>query len=195
MTWTLDLVAAAGAEPIDLTTAKAHLRVISTAEDTLITSLSKAAREDVENYTGRSLIATTWKQSGAAFADAIELLKSPVSSITSIQYVDEAGATQTLSASVYRLVTSSDPAAAAPARVELVDGESWPAVAVRPDAVRITFVAGYANAAAVPPSIVAAILLVLGDLYENREGQGRENTYQPNPTVFRLLNPFRMTWV
>jgi uncharacterized phiE125 gp8 family phage protein len=195
MNWTLDLVAPAGAEPIDLATAKAHLRVISNAEDTLITSLSKAAREDVENYTGRSLIATTWRQSGAGFVDVIELLKSPASSVSSIQYVDEAGATLTLSASVYRLVTSSDPAAAAPARVELVDGESWPAVAVRPDAVRINFVAGYASAAAVPPSMVAAILLVLGDLYENREAQGRENTYQPNPTVSRLLNPYRMTWV
>lgn len=194
MNWTLDLVTAAAAEPIDLTAAKAHLRVIGSAEDALITSLAKAARESVEHYTGRSLVATTWRQSGAAFADSIELMKSPVSSITSIQYVDDLGATQTLSASVYRLVAASDPASGTPARVELVDGESWPAVAVRPDAVRITFVAGYANAAAVPASIVAAISLVLTDLFENRSAQAKD-LGQVNPTVERLLNPFRMTWV
>lgn len=194
MTWTLDLVTPAGAEPIDLTTAKAHLRVIVNAEDTLITALAKAAREHVEAYTGRALVASTWKQSGAAFADSIDLLKSPASSITSIQYVDEAGATQTLSSSVYRLVTSSDPAAAAPARVELADGESWPAVAVRPDAVRITFVAGYASAAAVPPSLVSAILLILGDLFENRSAQAKE-LGNLNPTLQCLMNPFRTAWV
>ena len=45
---------------------------------------------------------------------------------------------------------------------------------------------------AVPPSPVkAAALLLVADLYENREGQTDRQLYQ-NPTFERLLNPYRV---
>lgn len=46
-------------------------------------------------------------------------------------------------------------------------------------------------AAAMPAPVKAAILLQVGDLYENRERQGGEAYYQ-NRTYERLLNPYRV---
>lgn len=45
--------------------------------------------------------------------------------------------------------------------------------------------------AAMPAPVKAAILLQVGDLYENRERQGNEAYYQ-NRTYERLLNPYRV---
>lgn len=44
---------------------------------------------------------------------------------------------------------------------------------------------------AVPASIRAALLLIVGDLYENREGQIIGATRADNPAVMRLLTPYR----
>lgn len=42
----------------------------------------------------------------------------------------------------------------------------------------------------VPAPVKAAILLILGDLFENREGAGGD--YERNPAVHALLWPYRM---
>lgn len=42
-----------------------------------------------------------------------------------------------------------------------------------------------------PAPIKAAVLLMVGDLYTNRERQS-EQTYHGNPTYERLLNPYRL---
>lgn len=44
---------------------------------------------------------------------------------------------------------------------------------------------------AVPPAVKAAILLVLGDLYANREVSVIDATYAENPTLKRLLSSYR----
>ena len=44
------------AEPVDLTTAKLHLRVTDAAQDALITIFIQSARGYVEQVTGRALI-------------------------------------------------------------------------------------------------------------------------------------------
>ncbi len=44
----------------------------------------------------------------------------------------------------------------------------------------------------VPASVKAAILLTIGDLYENREGAFVGVSRVDNPTVLRLLNPYRV---
>lgn len=44
----------------------------------------------------------------------------------------------------------------------------------------------------VPASVKAAILLTIGDLYENREAQFVGVIRADNPTVLRLLSPYRV---
>lgn len=43
-----------------------------------------------------------------------------------------------------------------------------------------------------PPSVRAAILLIIGDLYENREGQVAGMTLEENPAVIRMLHFYRV---
>lgn len=47
------------------------------------------------------------------------------------------------------------------------------------------------NAVAVPASVKAAMLLIVGDLYENREAQVIGATVAENPAVERLLHFYR----
>ena len=51
----------------------------------------------------------------------------------------------------------------------LVDGQSWPSLYPRDDAVQIEYVAGYGAAASVPQVFKQAILLLVGHWYANRE--------------------------
>lgn len=160
-------------EPVSLTEAKEHLRVDTTADDTYISACIVAARQSAEDFLGRQLITATWVYKLDAFpatrygADAVLYLpRPPVQSVTSVQYVDTAGATQTLSASLYQTDLSAEPARIAPAR-----NQTWPTTDTDTlAAVTITYVAGYGDAASdVPQAIRQAILLTLGHFYENRE--------------------------
>lgn len=96
---------------------------------------------------------------------AIVLPRPPVASITSVQYIDDGGVLQTLDASMYQVDTDSEPARLLPAW-----GQIWPVTRYpQLSAVKITYVAGYASADAVPATTKQGIRLLLGHFYENRE--------------------------
>lgn len=67
------LIAAPGAEPVTLAEAKLHARVETAADDTLISAMISAAREEAEHILGRALITQTWEMVLPAFADNMEL--------------------------------------------------------------------------------------------------------------------------
>lgn len=54
------------------------------------------------------------------------------------------------------------------------------------------YITKYLNTSPVPqaPSVKAAALLIIGDLFENREGASDKEIYE-NPAVLRLLYPYR----
>jgi hypothetical protein len=95
----------------------------------------------------------------------IYLPRSPVQSVTSIQYYDPSGALQTLDPSQYIVDNISEPARIVPA-----PGTAWPATQNRVNAVKVVFTAGYGNSGTnVPSGILHWILLTTGTFYENRE--------------------------
>lgn len=190
----LELITPPASEPITLAEAKLHLRVDGSAEDTLIASLITAARQHVEAATGRSLMPTTWRSSFAAFADPLEIPVAPLRSISSVEAYGATGSLATVSPSIYLVTTPSGPQAQRGA-LHLNAGSYWPDLATRPDAVRVQYVAGYADAASVPGPLKSAILLVLTDLFENRAGAMETTRIGTNPAVDALLNPYRLTWV
>lgn len=130
------------AEPISLAQAKRHLRVDGTDDDTFITARISAARNYVEQYCDTQLVAATYKQvmDGFPNSDEIWLDRPPLLDVTSIQYIDQNGTTQTLATTVYSVVTHEKPG-----KVKLKYNQAWPATRVQPDAVTITFRAGYAR--------------------------------------------------
>lgn len=162
------LVTAPSVSPITLTEAKTHLRVDHSDEDTLIQGLIDAAVSHLDGSAGvlgRAMVTQTWQLDFDAFYPKMRLRPGNLLGITSISYFDNDNATQALSASIYSAFTDE-----IGPYVEEAPDQSWPSTYTRADAVRVTWTAGYgATAASVPAAIRAAMLLMIGHWYANRE--------------------------
>lgn len=179
-------------EPISLAEAKTHLRVDIPDDDALIQGFIRAARLNLErtyrrafltqtlmlslDYFGQPDFTPTWMYGWpptmltygptgwmVPTASTIEL-RAPVQSVTSVTYVDPSGTTQTLAPANYTLDIASEPGRLMPAQ-----GKIWPVTAPVPNAVQVTFVAGYTSPGLVPDDMKSAIKLLLGVWYQNRE--------------------------
>lgn len=181
MRWALQQTAVSTVEPIDLATAKNHLRVLYTDEDTLIENLITVAREYTERKAGVSLLTQTWQlyldrwprldrfESWPWMAPpgTILLPRYPVQSVTSIQWFGTDGSTNTVASTDYVLDAASRIARIVPAATK-----SWPSTPalVPQNGVIVTFTAGYgATQTSLPPTLRQAMLLLLGHWYGNRE--------------------------
>lgn len=158
--------------PLTLDEVKSYLRVEHDEDDTLIGMLIEAAVEYSENYTGRKLMTQTIEQTFDAFPSyeltnlrcALELRWTPIQSISSFVYVDVDGENQTLTTSHYIHDNFSEPNRLFPPH-----NESWKCTKAIPNAVKITYVAGYTQATDVPAQIRLAMLLMIAKNYEMRE--------------------------
>jgi uncharacterized phiE125 gp8 family phage protein len=186
----LALTAAPTTEPVTLAEAKADRRIDNVDSDTQLGSLIMAARSMAETYTGRQLMPATYEFRLDRFALPVLLPRPPLASVTSIVYVDTQGAAQTLDPGEYQI-----DATALPARLLPAFGKVWPWTRWQLNAVKITFVAGYADAGSVPVMIRRAILLLVGHWYENREPVVM-GTATPLPmAVDSLLLPYRVPMI
>jgi uncharacterized phiE125 gp8 family phage protein len=181
----LKLITAPTAEPLTPAEAKTHLRVTGSDDDAYITALIVAARQAAEHITGRALMPQTWELALDEFEDQIMLPKPPLTSITSVKYVDADGVLQTMDPAGYQLDDHAVPARLVPAY-----GTSWPSTRTQPNAVLVRFACGYANAAAVPQEIKSWMLLRIGMLYENREAMIVGVSIAELPHGERLLDAY-----
>jgi uncharacterized phiE125 gp8 family phage protein len=156
----LSLITPPASMPVTLEEAKAQCRVEDDSEDSLMTGLIGAATDYVEQYTGRALVSQTWRLTLDAFADSILLPKGPVQSVSAITYFDTAGDVQTLDASNYTADITSDPS-----WVVINSDAALPHLMDAVNVVRVDFVAGYST---LPASIKQAILLLIGQWFDNR---------------------------
>lgn len=173
---------------VTLAQAKAHLRVDSTDEDALITIMITAATEAAEQATSRAIMPQAWQLTLDAFPAAFELTRPPVNAITSVQYTDTAGAVQTLASSLYTLDNASEHGFAylVPAY-----GTEWPDTREQVNAVSVQYTCGYASAALVPAPVQSWILLQVGAMFENRQAEGKAQTYSLG-FADRLLDRYRV---
>lgn len=169
----LTVVTAPAEEPLTLIEAKEHLRFSHDYEDGLIRSLIVAARKHCETVTGRAFITQTLRltrDSWPSWKEGYEfrLPKPPLLTVTNIQYTDVDAVTQTVSAATYVVDATS-----LPGRIALAYGEAWPTDAIEQiGAVKVNYTAGYGAAAAVPETIKAAMKLLIGHWFANREAVG-----------------------
>lgn len=190
-------------EPVTLLELKQQLRIETdfNLEDAQLLQYIAAARNLVEEAQGRQLMPATWKLYLDSFppiamgvettlerevrylcpSDRIKIPRPPLASVTSITYVDSDGASQTLATSVYQVITSHEPGF-----VRLKYNQSWPSVRYQPEAVTITYVCGYADAATVPAATKQAILLLAASLYNEREGTSQAASAIITQTLQRL---------
>lgn len=178
---TITVVTAPAYEPINVAEAKRWLRIDTavTDHDLVLTMLIKAMREDAENLTQRAFITRTLRLTleswpvadryGAKFV----LPYPPLQSVSSFQYRDTNGALQTLAADQYDVYDEYEPAIIVPAYQV-----SWPSIRVQPDALQITYTAGYAPGSpsdeASNQEVMPALLRLwmeakLATLFEQRE--------------------------
>lgn len=192
----LSLVTAPSAEPINTAVAKLHCRVDHSTDDALIDTLCAAAREYCETFTGRKCITQTWDLKFDRFpiSDApIWLPFPPVSSVTSVSYVDTNGDTQTWSGSLYTSVLPAGPQAG-PAYIVPAWSQDYPTTRDVPNAVTVRFVCGFGESdTSVPGSMLAAMKLLIGHWYANRESVVVGTIASEVPqAVASLLWPFRV---
>jgi uncharacterized phiE125 gp8 family phage protein len=172
-------------EPVTLAEAKLHLRVTQSSEDVLISALIVAAREHIEQVCELALMPQTWTVKADRF-EGLTLPGGVLRGAPTIQYLDPAGALQTLAPERYVVDDTR-----LPARVSLAANARWPVLLAQANAVVAVCNVGYADAARVPAPIKSALLLIVGDLFENREAQTVGAPISTNPTVDALLWAYR----
>lgn len=163
----LKLITGPAAEPVSLTEAKLHLRVDSDADNALIPGLITAARMLCESYQSRAYLAQTLELRLDAWPREreIELPRPPLALVTSVKWKDSEGTEHTMDTDEYLVDTDSEPG-----RIVLADGCSWPSGELYPaGAVAVRYAAGAALAASVPQNVKQAILLTVGDWYQDRQ--------------------------
>lgn len=195
----LSLVTAPASEPVLLAEAKAHCKIDSIDEDGLVAGYIIAARHHCETYLRRALITQTWdllidgdwptECVNGSEQHRVVIPKPPLVSITSVSYVDSAGAAQTLATDQYQVSTKRHEGLIDPAY-----SVTWPVVRDQADAITVRFVAGYgSNPGDIPEPIRQAMLLLIGHWHANREAVIIGVTPVELPlAVDALLFPFRV---
>lgn len=202
----MSLVTPPPAEAVTLDEQKAHMRVDHADDDALIEALISAARQHVDGadgWLGRALVQQTWDMNMNGFPllaseGRIVLPLAPLISVDEITYRDPDGGTQALAPAAYQVVDGGSQRSF----IALEPNQAWPGTDDRYDAVTVRFTAGYAPsgdsppdyAANVPFPIKAALMIMVADMYENREQRITGTIVAELPTVERLLMPYRASW-
>lgn len=171
---------ASAVQPFTTAQMKQHLRVTSstTEDDAEIDRLTLAAREQVESYTGRSMMKQQVTLKLSRFPHGIHeriyLPRPPLRSVSSITYIENtSGTTSTWASSDYEVHTTPQPGF-----VSLGRNDEWPSdiETTVADPVTVTYLAGFATSTGqdVGPHGVyqrmrQALALTVGNWYENRE--------------------------
>lgn len=160
--------------PVSVVEARRQLRNEGGSfDDDYIEALIWAAAASIEQQYGLALIETTVEQYHTGFPGSSDkplffriapLL--PASPIVSITYTDSSGNLQTLNNNHFTTGGYNG----WPFLVPTVNND-WPSdAATLPNAVKVTYKAGFGTTAeAVPMPVKQAILLMMSDLYQNRE--------------------------
>ena len=152
--------------PLTLAETKEFLRVDHNVEDSVVLSLIAAEVARVEAETGRAIMSQTVEQYFDCWPNSrvIELDITPASSITSVKYLDASGSETTFNSTNY----TADLLSIKP-RVVLNTSSAWPSHGSFPNAIRVRYVAGYADAASVPEALKLGMKHRIAFYYEKRE--------------------------
>tara|TARA_R110002012_G_scaffold3132_1_gene14660 strand:+ start:910 stop:1455 length:546 start_codon:yes stop_codon:yes gene_type:complete len=152
---------------ISLAEAKAHCVVEHNLDDAYLSGLIQAATAATESYT-RTII--TKRPITRAFDNFRKMrLYAPLRSVTSITHIDDDGASQTVASGIYQVLgawTAENQSKIA--EIVLAYDQDWPDTREQREAVTVSYVAGY-DQNEIPEDLRAALLLMIGHLYANRE--------------------------
>ena len=166
--------------PLTADEIRTHLR--DTSIDTTAAELfALTALGYAQAFTRRAISTQTWDLVLDVFPiEIIQVPLPPLQEVESMTYIDGDGVSQLWPENAYTVDTVGN-------RIVPAYGTFFPVTRAVPNAVTVRFVAGYQDA---PFPIKAAMLLICGDVYLNREAQQDARLYK-NETVDRLLWPYR----
>lgn len=150
---------------VTIDTIKAHIGISSaiTQFDTILELYRSAATQKIEGKTGYTLITTVFKGFYNCFPACLLIKYKPNLAVSEIKYIDTDDAEQTLAASESNVFTDKFES-------KVVPVDCWPETqSETPDAVKITFSAGYGAATTdVPSDFQLAIAQVVAFMYGNK---------------------------
>lgn len=200
-------------DPISLASLKTFLRIDGSSEDTLLTSILRAATKRLEKLTGKKFVDQTWDiyfdyfpgkakdvwwdgtREGAISelyspCGIIELPFGTLKSVSGFYTYDNDGTEYEFASSNYVIDNIGSKG-----KIALKNSTTWPATVLRPlNGIKITAVFGYGDgyiedpetASEVPEDIQEAIKQLAAVMYEHR---GDEMSKIPK-TVTTLLEPY-----
>lgn len=174
---------------VEWAAAKKHLKLSSDAEQTYVEGLIAAATamlDGPDGAMGRAIGPQTLELRGSArsMGREVRLPFGPVSKLVSVSYLTAADESVEAETSDFELLGDYlAPKGAAFA---------WTSCSDHREAVRIRYEAGYADG--IPAPISTAILLMVGDLYRNRETISAVEMHKVpmSAPVEQLLQPFKV---
>jgi uncharacterized phiE125 gp8 family phage protein len=161
---------------------KEHLRVDHSDEDTLIEAYRDAAIKWVEDYCNTRLGDVTAVYHMDAF-HTTTIPVAPVSAISSVTYLDQAGDSQTLGTGYYWFDLKRQPARITFDNAPDVFDDTY-------NAVQVNMTIGYAEAS-IPTPIVHAVRLMAANLYEQRQPVTHSQMYEVPMGLHSILSPYR----
>jgi len=188
----LERVAAPAVEPVTLAEAKAQARIEYDADDALISSLISAAVDlfDGDGQLNRAIITQTWAQWGPQSPGRVRLLMGPFQSLEAVEFYDSEGSLQSADVADFEARKAGDFVT-----IEPKPGAAWPGAQARQDAIKITYKAGFGDAASdVPDGIRHAILLLVAYWYEHRTAATSLNLRDAPMAVEALIGRHRVGW-
>ena len=161
--------------PISYDQVKPFARITEDSEAVIMAGYAiPAAVAWAEKFCNRAFITQTWKVTASTFSEMLsddsdfgQVLRLPIASLltlSSITYLDADSVSQSFSTSYVHVVTSVDPGF-----LKLKSDYSWPSTDASPEAVSITFTAGYGPAVTDVPEYLRTVLMLLAvHIFENR---------------------------
>lgn len=174
--------------PVSISEARSYVVLgDETDRDAVLRNLIISARDWIEDACRTCLVETVVEEKMKWFPcgqwGRLELCKEPVQSITSIQYVDVDGATQTWASTNWKLEKGMNPPC-----VMLKGGKEWPTISsTEPWPITVTYVAGPLVGAACRGAFKDAVCLLLSYRHEFPTGINRSGQDVPLPSAVRNI--------
>jgi uncharacterized phiE125 gp8 family phage protein len=170
------MVTAPTALPVSVDEVKVDARIDHNDDDTMLESLIRAATTRAEDWSRRSFVSRTYEMALDRWPwdGAIYLPMPPLLSVVSVAYYDTANTCHQVPEADYLVYADLVPGIVAP-----VYTKTWPPADLRPiSPIRVTYLAGYGDAAAVPEIYKTMIRALVVIDYEHREGMTADGRRQ-----------------
>jgi uncharacterized phiE125 gp8 family phage protein len=163
--YNLNLIEPPISEPITLSEIKLWLKIedSETADDNVLQSLMKWARQYVEAYTKRALYTQTWELVSNYAFSPVNFPLGMLQSVSSVKIIKD-NESETIEDANKYTVTLGDSG-----KLFLKNGNTWASGGRGSDSFKIKFVCGWSNIVDIPEMFKIVIKQLVAYKYENRE--------------------------